>query len=126
MGHNVKIVASREESTMASTWTEYLCLSPTEGGHFRLFAGQYEPLAEREAFYNEDADDYDLPQEIDGKAVAGIEDDWVVGGVLEPFDDELVVEFSSVEDEKVSQWLADYGWSKLVKLEEIKNKLDAA
>ena len=58
--------------------------------------------------------------------MAGIEDDWVVGGVLEPFDDELVVEFSSVEDEKVSQWLADYGWSKLVKLEEIKNKLDAA
>jgi hypothetical protein len=128
MANPVTIIASREQSSMVSTWTEYLCLERDDAGAFKLFTGQYEALAEREPFFNEETGDYDIPDEIDGQAVVGVDDDYVVGGELSCIDDEQVVSFRSPDDQEVAMWLESSGWSKHVDavvlsgaLEEIKS-----
>jgi hypothetical protein len=108
------ILVSREQSSMVSTWKEYLCLQPDVARGYRLFTGQYEALADREQFFNDETGAYDLPDEIDGKAVAALEDDYVVGGELSCFDDEQSVLFKSPDDPAVAQWLESSGWSEMV------------
>jgi hypothetical protein len=110
----VSILASREQSSMVSTWTEYLCLQRDEAGGYKLFTGQYEALAEREQFFNEETGEYDIPDAIDGQVVVGVDDDYVVGGELGCFDDEQAVTFKSVDEEGVARWLEASGWSKSV------------
>jgi len=108
------ILASREQSSMVSTWTEYLCLQRDHTGGYKLFTGQYEALAERERFFNEETGDYDIPDEIDGQVVIGVDDDYVVGGELAHFDDEQAVSFTSPGDQVVADWLRTSGWSEKV------------
>jgi hypothetical protein len=108
------ILASREQSSMASSWTEYLCLERDEAGGYKLFTGQYEALAEREQFFNEETGEYDIPDAIDGQVVIGVDDDYVVGGELGCFDDEQVVTFKRLDEEEVARWLEARGWSKSV------------
>jgi len=104
---------------MASAWTEYLCLRTMQGGQSQLFQAQYEPLGSCENYFNEETQEYDLPHEINGQPVVGIEDEWVVGGSLEPFQEELAIEFTSFAEPKVASWLITYGWSDLVSLDTI-------
>lgn len=85
------VIAQRERSSLASTWNEYLCLSEGETESYKLFTGQYESLAELNDCYDEELEDYVLPEQIDGKAVMGIEDDYVVGGELQQQDDCVVM-----------------------------------
>jgi hypothetical protein len=119
------IIAEREDSTMASSWTMYLCLNRMVDGRYRLYTAQYEPLAECEIYYNEDSGDYELPEEIDGTPVVGMEDEWVVGGRLEPFDDNLAVIFHSLDEAAVAIWLKDYGWTELITMSAVQAKLDS-
>jgi hypothetical protein len=114
MAQALNIIASREQSSMVSSWTEYLCLQRDVAGAFKLFTGQYEALAEREQFFNEETGDYDIPDEIDGQVVAGADDDYVVGGELAYFDDEQAVSFTSPDDQAVAEWLKTSGWSERV------------
>lgn len=60
-----------------------------------------------------------MPEYIDGQAVVGIEDDYVVGGELVQQDESEDVEFSSVFDPCVRAWLVQTGWSKLDVLSKI-------
>lgn len=99
---------------MVSTWTEYLCLQRDEAGGYKLFTGQYEALAEREQFFNEETGEYDIPDAIDGQIVVGVDDDYVVGGELGCFDDDQAVSFESLEEKGVAMWLESSGWSKSV------------
>ena len=108
------ILASREQSSMVSTWTEYLCLQRDDTKGYKLFTGQYEVLAEREHFFNEETGDYDIPDEIDGQVVDGVEDDYVVGGDLGYFDDEQAVSFTLSDCQAVADWLKTSGWSEKV------------
>ena len=96
---------------MVSTWTEYLCLQRDEDGAFKLFTGQYEALVERAEFFNEDTGEYAIPDEIDGQRVVGVDDEYVVGGVLAYFDDEQAVSFTRPDDQAVVKWLESSGWS---------------
>lgn len=104
------VVALRESSSMASTWSEYLCLSKGKTKPYKLFIGQYEFLAELDDYYDEDADDYVVPEQIDGKAVVSFEDDYVVGGDLLQQEESDAVEFSSVFDTDVRAWLKKISW----------------
>jgi hypothetical protein len=122
MSKQTEILAEREGSSMASAWTEYLCLRIVQGGPHQLFQAQYEPLGECEGYFNEETQEYELPDEINGQPVVGMEDEWVVGGSLEPFQEELAMEFTSVDEPKVASWLKAYGWSDLISLETIKRK----
>jgi hypothetical protein len=78
---------------MASAWTIYLCVTKGNTRAFRLFEGRYAALAHCDDYFNEDTEDYDLPEEIDGLKVFGLDDDWVVGGELAWYNDEETIEF---------------------------------
>jgi hypothetical protein len=108
---------------MASLWNEYLCLKRSGATSFQLFIGQYEGLAELNDYYDEDLEDYVLPTEIDGKQVAGTEDDMVVGGDLVCQDESEAIEFSIIFDPRVKDWLDKTGWSRLGVLPKIETAI---
>jgi hypothetical protein len=106
-GEYPKIIASRESSTMVSTWTEYLRLSVIGEGSASLEICQYEVLAE--ADYGEDDEDQPLPEQLEGKKVVGIsQDGYVVGGDLVCGDDQF--SFTRADIEEALQWLSDENW----------------
>jgi hypothetical protein len=105
------ILASREQSSMVSSWVEYLCLRSLQAGESELFTGRYEALTEAEQFLNEETGNYDLPAEIDGQKVVAIEDDYVVGGELGFFEADDAVAFRNPDEPAVAQWLKATGWS---------------
>ena len=107
---------------MASTWNEYLCLTKGEFNTYKLYIAQYDFLAELNDFYDEELDDYLLPEQIEGQVVMGIEDDYVVGGELVAQEESIPVEFSSVFNAELREWLKDTGWSKL----DVLAKIEAA
>jgi len=113
------ILAEREESSMVSNWNEYCCLLRLPENRLRLFTGRYEGLADIHQYYNEETENYDLPDEIDGKQVVGREDEIVVGGELQSYDDE--VEFVDPSAIEVRSWLDAKRWSTVVSIEMIRN-----
>ena len=72
------IINSVEQSTMASNWTEQLCLSRLSDDKWRIDVCGFEWAEETGNFWDEEADEYVLPDEIDGYSVLGTEDDYVV------------------------------------------------
>ena len=108
------VITTRELSTMASSWTEYLCISIQDSGLYCLFTGRYQVLAESCEFYDDEAENWLLPEEIDGEPVVGIDDDWVVGGDLDYFDSSQAINFRSLADPNIGAWLAENEWSGLV------------
>jgi hypothetical protein len=117
------ILASREQSSMVSTWTEYLCLQQDESGGYKLFTGRYEALAECKQFFNEETGECDIPEEINGQQVVGVDDDYVVGGELGCFDNEQVVFSKSLDDKVVATWLQASGWSGMFDVANIRTSL---
>ena len=116
----MKIIKSRDANQMAfSNWTEYLVLTHGETKKYKLFTGQFEVLGEREDYYDEDTDDYELPEEIDGKAVEGIEEEYVIGGDLTHFDASQAVEFDDMTDAALTSWMDESEWSKHVSIEHV-------
>ena len=81
-----EIIASREGSSMVSTWIEYLCVRRVSPGQGRVEICQYEALAEFEDT-DEDGNDVEPPDEYEGKIVVGVEDGYLVGGDLACWDD---------------------------------------
>ena len=77
---DLKIIAERERSGMASVWDEYLCLRKVSETEYELSVRAYEVLAEGWDYYDEETEGYDLPDEINGKGVVGFVDEWIVGG----------------------------------------------
>jgi hypothetical protein len=73
--NDIKIVDSVEQSTMASTWTEHLCLHQMSDGKWCLDIRSFEVVGEANDFADEDGD---LPDNIDGQEVVGTEDGYVV------------------------------------------------
>jgi hypothetical protein len=75
MTMGVVIVASVEQSTMASTWTEHLCLHRTAEGKWCIDIRGYEVIGEASEYQNEEGN---LPDQIDGQDLIGTEDGFVV------------------------------------------------
>lgn len=112
------VIDTREQSTMVSTWTEYLVLVKGNTKKYRLFTGGYTYLAEIADFYDEETDDYDFPTEINGVVVVGQDDEFLVGGCLDWAESSDTVEFDSVCDESVKLWGATHKWD----LQKIKSR----
>ena len=73
------ILAIREQSSIAGGWTEYLCLKINGEKSLLLYTGGYYLLAERDDYYNEETDSYDIPDFINGPSRSvGIEDGYVI------------------------------------------------
>lgn len=81
MAEYPRILGSREQSSMVSTWTEYLRLSKPDTDSALLEICQYEALGERT--WDGEGEPVDAPDEIDGKNVVGVEDGMVIGGELQ-------------------------------------------
>jgi hypothetical protein len=107
------ILMSREGSSMASTWTEHLCVSCLDGkwliGEYGYnWAASIDDIPEEER-YTEDGE-LKIPEEWDGHKVLGIAD----GEYIET--DELVergndIEFTENELNKAIDFAVNYGWN---------------
>ena len=107
------ILMSREGSSMASTWTEHLCVSCLDGkwliGEYGYnWAASIDDIPEEER-YTEDGE-LKIPEEWDGHKVLGIAD----GEYIET--DELVergndIEFRENELNKAIDFAVNYGWN---------------
>ena len=108
---DLKIIAERERSGMASVWVEYLCVRKVSETEHELSVRAYEILAEGWAYYDEEAEDYDLPDEINGKAIVGFVDEWIVGGSLIETEAFKSLTFSDLNDPEITQWFEEVKWS---------------
>jgi hypothetical protein len=104
-----KLLDSRENSSMASTWTEYLRLSVTAPGNVLLEVCMYEALAEAPDWGGDDEGPA-LPDEIGGKKVIGVDDDWIVGGDLCCIDVDKQLAFDKDGIDDAVQWLTADRW----------------
>jgi hypothetical protein len=76
-----KIVAERVQSNATDCCQEYLRLTPNHDGTATLAVCRYETLASAEGFTDEQGE-VNLPDEIAGKTVIGVEDEQILGGEL--------------------------------------------
>jgi hypothetical protein len=106
----IVIVSSREGSGMTSTWREYLCLTYGDKSGYRIFEGRYKALGDKEEYYDEELEDFNLPESIDGELVSGIEDDYVVGGDLSYESEKEAVEFNHFGENNFHNWLSEMQW----------------
>jgi len=119
------ILAERESSGMTSTWDEFLCLALCDDQTVLLFTGRREALADASDFYDENEDEYDIPDEIDGKAVWGVKDGCVLGENIENYDEDAL-SLKSFDSDAVLGWLEKTDWQEDVSQAEVKkafNKL---
>jgi hypothetical protein len=123
---SVQVIATRERSTMVSTWVEELCLEKISGTEFELFVGGYGVLAVASDFYNEDTEEEDIPNEIDGYPVKGVYDGVVVGGEI--FKDERTggVRFSEFDNPDVIGWLESVNWGDVDTMNATKSALNGS
>jgi hypothetical protein len=108
MAGDLTVITWREQSSMASAWTEYLCVRRLGNGRARLEVCQYEALAEN-SFFDDDGNELPMPKHIDGKVVVCVEDGYLVGGDLacnDIHDAALALEFGTGEKERVNEWLS--------------------
>jgi uncharacterized protein YacL (UPF0231 family) len=108
---DLKIIAERECSGMVSVWDEYLCLRKVSETKYELSVRAYEVLAEGWDYYDEESEDYDLPDEINGKAVVGFVDEWIVGGSLIETETFKSLIFSDLTHPDVAQWFNEVKWN---------------
>ena len=107
----------------ANSWTEYLVLERLEDGKFDLAIRGYEGLAELGEYWDDEMEDWNLPDQIDGKDVVGIEDDCVVGGDLlknSYYDDETGsgLIFTLPDQDILEGWVKKVNWfdEKIIKV----------
>ena len=108
---DLKIIAERERSGMASVWDEYLCVRKVSETEHELSVRAYEILAEGWAYFDEESEDYDLPDEINGKAIVGFVDEWIVGGSLIETEAFKSLIFRDLTHPAVTQWFEEVNWS---------------
>jgi hypothetical protein len=98
----------------AASWTQYLVLERLEDGKFKLDIRAYELLAEVSEYYDEEKEDWNLPGQIDGKDVVGVEDEYVIGGDLleNSYDTEIDTKiiFTLPDQDILESWLKKIGW----------------
>jgi hypothetical protein len=117
----VRIIDEQEESSMVSCWTIYLCLQRGESERFKIFNGRWSDfLGEKEEYpYNEETEEFELPDEINGVKVEAVDDEMILGGDLiweTPTD---LVEFNETGSQELRNWLKKNNWD----FEAIKVKL---
>ena len=115
----IKIIDSRECSTLASTWSEDLCLMRMSETHFELFVGGYDVVGETSEFFDEETGEEEIPDEIGGYPVRGVEDGYVIGGEIVKNEEYGEFQFSDFKAADVRDWLASVNWEYAALLQEI-------
>lgn len=108
VGESIEI-DSMEQATMVSSWTEYLYMNRISTTEYELVIKGHPPICEA-AEYMDDNGEYDLPDEIDGEEVWGVEDEWVLSAGLVESELYETVRFQTAEDPQLLRWFDEYGW----------------
>jgi hypothetical protein len=95
---------------MVSTWDELLCLGFGSVKPYKLYLGAFETLGERSEFYDDEADEYALPDDINGKAVRGSKGDMVIGYEVENASYRPEEEFEFDHPSECESWLTEARW----------------
>jgi hypothetical protein len=108
-----RIIAQKEAFGAIDSWNEYLIVQESIT-YCRLAICRYEALAEVHLFEGDDAEsEIQLPIEIDGKEVFGIEGDYIVGGELQCWDERYIeIPWGSVSS--AMSWISHMGFDKYV------------
>ena len=120
MAKRYVVLRNRECSSMVSTWDELLCVGFGSVKPYKLYLGAFEFLGERSEFYDDEADEYVLPDTINGKAVRGFKDDAVIGCEVEnaSYRPEDEIEFD--EPSECEDWLTETNWLDISLLDDLK------
>ncbi len=100
------MVSSREQATMASSWTEHLFLQQVDDASQLIIMGST-ILADDADYCDEDGELLDLPEEIDGQKVIGWEDGYIMGLPMVPVSDreDNAFRFTHAADPKLRNWI---------------------
>ena len=102
----IHIIDKSERTNMSGPSTQYLCFRKFSDTKFELSIRAYLILGEIKDYYDEDAASYFVPDEIDGWSVNGADGEYVIGHLLvNQRDDILPIEFNSIDDPNVVEWL---------------------
>jgi hypothetical protein len=104
------VLRNRERSSMVSNWDELLCVGFGSVKPYKLYLGTFEILGERSEFYDDEADECILPDDINGKAVRGSKGDMVIGYEVENASYRPADEFEFDEPSECEGWLAGSRW----------------
>jgi hypothetical protein len=125
---SVDVFLSRDESTMVSSWREYLGLSRVTASTWRIgtflpeWLGTIHDLVPEEERYTEDGD-LIVPETWNGKKITRLAD----GEYLET--DQLVasddLQFQSTELDKAHEFCVSHGWSEHADFEEAWKRIEA-
>jgi hypothetical protein len=114
-----QILHSREQSTVADTWTEYLCAKIDET-QITLGICIYELLGDlpREWFdddgellpeFQDENGDLELPDEYDGKPVTGNNGEWLLGP-LDRWNNDEIATITELSLESITEALHALQW----------------
>ncbi len=118
--NTVITLASRAISPTAKIPTQYLTVSKGQSKRFLIATASYDALAEASDYFNKDKDEYEIPEQINGQLVMGVEDGYIIGGTLGINMDWSGLEFDSAEEPEVTRWLSNSGWERQVSVTDIK------
>ena len=116
MSWDREILASQEQSTPVSTWTEHLCLSSASDGVGRVEICGNVVLGEQA--FDDEGEPLELPDEIDGCAVMTAEDGYIIGWDLVPCDDEATFTYTAETVGEAMDWIGSKGFKDVPGLRE--------
>jgi hypothetical protein len=115
------IIGTFNFSTMASSWTEHLCMEVAKDGSLTLTSKSREvlgadgSLSDNDVVWpdgfdpdDEDCDDRPLPVSIGGKKVVDLEDGFYLGEELLPHSDDATATFYPGDSEAAADWVLEY------------------
>jgi hypothetical protein len=121
---DTEVIATRERSTMISTWVEGLCLTKIDATEFGLFVGGFVPVAEASDYLDDETEEEHIPDEIGGYPVRGVHDGVVVGGEIEKDPYDGGVQFTDLETTEVKEWMTSIDWYDPETVQKIKKIMD--
>ncbi len=121
--NTVITLAARAISPKAKIPTQYLTVSKGQSKRFLIATASYDALAEASDYFNKDKDEYEIPEQINGQRVIGVEDGYIIGGVLGINMDWSGLEFEDPDDPELKRWLENGRWSSQVSVTDIKEAL---
>ena len=110
-------IDSRESSGHVDTWMEYLCLEKTSEDNFILTIKSHVIIDSEyngeiiSQFYDEDTDEYNLPNEINGIKVLGWNAEFLLGVDLENNFQYTRLELTKNDfEQSIRQWMNVINW----------------
>ena len=107
----------RENSGHVDSWMEYLCLEKNGGGDFVLLIKSHVIIDSEyngeiiTQFYDEDTDEYDIPDEINGIRVLGWNAEFLLGVELENNFQYTRLELAQNDfEQSIKQWMKEINW----------------